>query len=271
MATTSAFTVLHGAPNSPVVLHVPHTGTHIPTHVRGGILLDDIELDIELASLTDAHTDRLARDTRDLATRRPHALINHLSRFVVDPERFPDDREEMTAAGMAAVYTRGTRGQQLRHPDPARDQALLDTYYHPYTQAMTDLVEHLLTQSGYAVVLDIHSYPRCALPYELHNDGPRPGICLGTDPDHTPDWLLTLARRALEPIDDIALNTPFAGTYVPLQHYRREPRVASLMIEFRRDLYMTEPGGRLGIGAALLPVAIARLVDGVTAHLQAGH
>jgi predicted N-formylglutamate amidohydrolase len=37
-------------------------------------------------------------------------------------------------------------------------------------------------------------------------------------------------------------NTPFAGTYVPLAHFRTTREVNSVMIEVRRDLYQEEPG-----------------------------
>ena len=40
------------------------------------------------------------------------------------------------------------------------------------------------------------------------------------------------------------LNEPFAGTYVPLRLHGKDDRVHSLMLEIRRDVYMTEPGGR---------------------------
>jgi hypothetical protein len=44
------------------------------------------------------------------------------------------------------------------------------------------------------------------------------------------------------------LDTPFAGTYVPLKHLGRDRRVRSIMIEVRRDLYQTEPAGPLHDG-----------------------
>lgn len=43
----------------------------------------------------------------------------------------------------------------------------------------------------------------------------------------------------------VAINTPFAGTLVPLKHYGQERRVTALMIELRRDLYMNEASGVL--------------------------
>jgi N-formylglutamate amidohydrolase len=85
---------LPGAADSPVLLHVPHPGRRISAWVRERLLLDDAELAAELAALTDHRAVR--RREGDGA---PWALINPVSRFVVDVERFPDGREEMAAGG----------------------------------------------------------------------------------------------------------------------------------------------------------------------------
>jgi N-formylglutamate amidohydrolase len=45
---------------SPVLLHVPHAGTQIPTWTRPHLLLADHEPAAEVAALTDHHTDRIA-------------------------------------------------------------------------------------------------------------------------------------------------------------------------------------------------------------------
>ena len=41
----------------------------------------------------------------------------------------------------------------------------------------------------------------------------------------------------------VALDQPFAGAMVPLSCYRKDSRVAALMIEVRRDLYMDAATG----------------------------
>jgi N-formylglutamate amidohydrolase len=187
-----------------------------------------------------------------------------MSRLVVDPERFPDEREEMLVVGMGAVYTHTSCGERMRADDPSHFEHLLATYYRPYAAAMTSTVDERLTATGRAVVVDVHSYPSRALPYELHADRPRPAICLGTDPFHTPPGLLAAAREAFAPCGDIAENAPFAGCYVPLKHFGREPAVTAIMIEIRRDLYMVEPGGEPTAGLDALVAALARLVDAVT-------
>lgn len=234
-----------GDDGSPVLLHVPHAGTLVPGWVRAHLLLDDAQLAAEVAALTDHGTDALALAAAARAAVRPWAVVNPVSRFVVDVERFPDGREEMAAVGMGAVYTRGTRGQRIRADDPAHTEALLAAYFRPWGAAVAGLVD-----AGRTVLLDVHSYPRDPLPYERHADGPRPQVCLGTDRAHTPSWLVAAARSAFAGFE-VGLDSPFSGAYVP------EGRsAAALMVEIRRDVHAAR-------GADLV-AALAALVDGAT-------
>ncbi|MFE6462005.1 N-formylglutamate amidohydrolase [Streptomyces cinereoruber] len=259
----SSFHLLPGAPDSPVLLHVPHSSRAVPADVRAGILLGDDALERELDHITDAHTTEIATTAAAAAGTAPWRFVNRLSRLVVDPERFPDEREEMAAVGMGAVYTRTTHRAELRPTgfDPA---PLIDRYFAPYAAGMAGAVADRLAATGRAVVIDVHSYPSAPLPYELHGDGPRPPVCLGTDAFHTPPALLGAAREAFGGFGGVGTDSPFAGTYVPLAYYGREPRVHALMVEIRRDLYMREPGGAAGPGAAALGAALAELVDAVS-------
>jgi N-formylglutamate amidohydrolase len=230
--------------------------------VRAAITLDDAALERELDHITDAHTAELAATAAAIAPSVPWRFVNNLSRLVVDPERFPDEREEMLAVGMGAVYTRTTHREPLRPPetDPA---PLLEAYFNPYAEAMTAAVEARIAAAGRVVIIDVHSYPTAPLPYELHGAGPRPPVCLGTDPFHTPPELLAAADRVFGGCvghGNIGHNSPFAGTYVPLQHYGTDRRVTALMIEIRRDTYMSEPGGPAGPGLDALAGATAELV-----------
>ncbi|MER7177304.1 N-formylglutamate amidohydrolase [Streptomyces mesophilus] len=255
----SSFEVRPGADDSPVLLHVPHGAWEIPAAVRADIVLDDAALEAEARHITDAHTAEIAAYAARTADRAPWRFVNRLSRLVVDPERFPDEREEMAAVGMGAVYTRTTHREVLR-PDGFDPGPLLERYFHPYADAMTDAVQGRLKAAGRAVVIDVHSYPTRPLPYELHGDGPRPPVCLGVDAFHTPPELLADAEEIFGRFGGTAVDSPFAGTYVPLRFYGHEERVQALMIEIRRDLYMSEPGGPAREGLEELGAALGELV-----------
>lgn len=225
------------AESIPLLVHVPHSSTNIPKVIRRTLCLTDDELRRELLCMTDWYTDRLFEGVLDLGGT---LFVNRLGRLVVDPERFPDDSQEIMAArGMGAVYMRTADGRSLRTElAPVEQSRLLDTYFHPYAQAFTDVVSQILSQHGRCVILDGHSFPSKPLPYELDQDRKRPHICLGTDECHTPAGLArdveeTLAKEGLV----VARNKPFAGTYVPLKFFQTDPRVQSVMIEVRRDLY----------------------------------
>jgi N-formylglutamate amidohydrolase len=254
--------LLPGAPDSPVILHVPHSSRAIPGDVRSGIVLEDAALERELDHITDSHTARIAATAAERCATAPWRFVNQLSRLVVDPERFPDEREEMLAVGMGAVYTRTTHREELRSAD-YDGQPLIERYFAPYAAAMTDAVTERLDAVGRAVIIDVHSYPTERLPYELHPDGPRPPICLGRDAFHTPADLLARAEKAFAGFGGTGVNSPFEGTYVPLKYYGNDPRVSALMIEIRRDVYMSEPGGPAGPGLDALAGALAQLVDAV--------
>jgi N-formylglutamate amidohydrolase len=245
-----------GAPESPVILHVPHSSRALTRAARGSIVLDDAALSAELDRMTDAYTDVIAERAAGAAPLAPWVFVNRYSRLVVDPERFPDEREEMNAVGMGAVYTRTSSGAPLRDADPG----LLDAYFVPYAAALADLVEERLAATGRAVILDVHSYPSRPLPYELHGTGPRPAVCLGTDAYHTPPALRDAARRAFTRCGDIDVDTPFAGCYVPLRHYRRNRAVTALMLEIRRDTYLTEPAGPPTAGLDTVAAALTGLL-----------
>ncbi|MFV0132497.1 N-formylglutamate amidohydrolase [Streptomyces sp. HMX87] len=255
-----AFELLPGSDASPVILHVPHSARAIPPDVRSGIVLDDAALERELDHIVDAHTAEIAEAAARSAEVTPWRFVNRLSRLVVDPERFPDEREEMTAVGMGAVYTRTTHRDVLR-PADVDPEPLIERYFRPYAAAMTRAVADRLAATGRAVIIDVHSYPTERLPYELHGTGPRPPVCLGTDAFHTPPALLAAAREAFAPCGETGLDSPFAGTYVPLDFYRKRAEVSALMVEIRRDTYMSEPGGPAGPGLSRLAGSLAALVD----------
>ena len=78
------------------------------------------------------------------------------------------------------------------------------------------------------------------------------------DDVHTPAWLLEAAQNALARVGHCRINEPFQGTYVPLRHHGSDPRVASIMIEIRRDVYC-DKGGELAPTWPELAKALAQL------------
>ncbi len=166
-----------------------------------------------------------------------------VSRLVVDPERFLDDSQEsMSQVGMGVTYTRGSLRQPLREqPTRGKLQKLLERYYIPHHQKLTEVVEESLLANDHCLIIDGHSFPALPLPYELEQTSFRPDFCLGTDDFHTPEELVAKVEKILESCGySTAQDQPFSGTIVPMKHYRKDQRVQSLMIEINRWLYLGE-------------------------------
>lgn len=252
-----SFDVVPGDPASPYIVHVPHSSTRIPDDVRPQLLLDDDALTEELRLMTDARTDELAMLAAELVSARPWLFVNRLSRLVVDPERLPNDFEELYAVGMGAVYSRTSGGVLLRDPEEEAERSLLTRFFTPYAEALADLVDERLSATGRVVLVDLHSYPVQALPYERHQDARRPPVCVGVDADHTPEALVERVTRAFSGIGQVVVNEPFAGSYIPLRHFGRDNRVASVMVELRRDTYLLDDSSLDPRGASRVSAALA--------------
>ena len=227
----------------PLVVHVPHASVVIPPAYRGDFALDDAALATELLAMTDRYTDELAAVATALGGT---VFVNRVSRLVMDPERFADDAEEpMAAKGMGAIYVSRHDGSPLRRADFGADErsARMTALYAPYHEAFDRLVTEQLTRFERCLIVDLHSFPRVALPYE-DASLPRPPVCIGFDAFHVDTELRDIWAELTNGHGfEIGLNTPFAGSLVPLRFYEADRRVRSLMIELRRDLYTIESTG----------------------------
>lgn len=225
-----------------VIVHVPHASTLIPASETASMKLGENALRAELLTVTDRYTDELF-NLRSPAIRR---LVFPVSRLVVDPERFCDDEAEpMARLGMGVIYTRTSDGQVLRDPvdGPERDR-LLSTYYDPHHRTLTGMVREALSCHDRCLIIDAHSFPSRPLSCDLDQSHLRPDICLGTDDYHTPKVLLETAYRVMQDQQwSVAVNRPYAGSLVPMNFYRTDRRVSSIMIEVNRSLYMDEQTG----------------------------
>ena len=117
-----------------------------------------------------------------------------------------------------------------------------------------------LAAVGKVTIIDLHSYPKVELAYELHGGGPRPEVCIGTDPFHTSPELALAAASALAtaaPTRDVGVNSPFRGSYVPLDQYEQNADVESVMLEIRRDVVRDHLDALLAATAALIDTTTA--------------
>jgi len=217
---------------SSVVLHVPHSGTHIPSIEKEKILISGNELRKELFYSTDWFTDEL------YPVREHDSVVNTISRYLVDMERFvDDDLEPMAKRGQGVVYTHTSNGDELRKLDPEYRTYLIRKYYDSHHNLFTNLVERSLSKFNKCLVVDCHSYDASRMTCIRQED--KPEICIGADDYHTSRELVDKAvSYAKEAGFTVGVNVPFAGTIVPQKFYQKDKRIQSIMIEIDRGLYM---------------------------------
>lgn len=253
------FEVIDNTATSPVIIHVPHGGTWIPAERQSEFLLSKDALEAEAHLMADLDTLQLAESVYSVSGSKPSMFLNQVSRLVFDPERFDDESEEMNAVGMGVLYTKTSDQEPLRALNPNLEAELKSLYYAPYAASFAALVNRALLTHETVTIIDLHSYAVTALPYELHKDQSRPALCIGADSFHTPTSLISRVKESFRPLGSISINEPFAGTYVPLEHYGRTARVNSVMLEIRKDLAIRpEPE---------LTLALAEIVTGLAIQI----
>jgi len=230
----------------PVLVHVPHAGKFIIPAIRDGFVASPEEVDDDLARSTDHAVDQLWLPAIE---RGATMAVNGISRLMCDVERHADDAKESAAAtGRGVVYTHTCHGRPLREPlSPLERHVLVGAVHGQWHDLVADEIDALLEDFRTVTIIDAHSFPDEPLAIETDPmPGERPDICLGWDDDHTPESY----RQPLVDLFEsrglsVQENRPFAGALVPARHWRKNPKLRSLMIEVNRRLYWDEEAGEL--------------------------
>jgi len=248
----SMFTIVDGAfalrapptPPTPVVVSVPHAGTA----TRG--FEDALSPELDVRCDADLYVDRLYRIGQ---VDGPEVnLVAHLSRFVCDLNRDPDDvsrgavPEHATAPntdGRGFVWAITTAGTpSLARPLTLADWRARTAIHATYHAAIEQALARARARFGFAILVDGHSMPSRGR--AGHKDPGReradvvPGDREGTSCSpalsrHVGDHF---ASRGF----GVAFNEPYKGGFITAHHGRPADHVHAIQIELRRDLYMNE-------------------------------
>lgn len=223
-----------------ILIHIPHSSYFIPNKYKHLFWLKEDELFQEQIKMTDSFTNELFN------IKEIYKLIFPVSRLVCDVERFRNEKdEEMTKQGMWVCYTKTSDLKPLKAVNNKHKQEILKLYYDKHHKNFEILVEESLKDNDSCLIIDAHSFPSVSLPYELHSQGSRPDICIGTDSFHTPQKIADYLYEAFSDLGyNVGINNPFCGTIVPLKFYGKEKKVHSIMLEINRSLYMDEKIGQ---------------------------
>lgn len=235
MTTPAPYLLRRGS--RPLLISMPHVGTHVPADIAGklndkGNTLAD----------TDWHLPRLYAfaEAMDVSI-----LIATHSRYVIDVNRPPDNQNlypGQDTPGLCApddfdkeaVYRDGCL------PDEAEILRRREQYWRPYHEALQGELDRLHALHPQIALWDAHSI-RSVLPRFF--EGKLPDLNLGSNGNRSchprlAERLLEIARTA--PDYSSILNGRFTGGYITRHYGQPEQGIHAIQLEMCQSIYMEE-------------------------------
>ena len=218
--------------DGPVVLGVPHTGTHVPEDVwdrlneTGRVLAD-----------TDWHVERLHDGLLPGAT----VVRMCVHRYVVDANRDPSGASlypGRSTTGLVPLTDFDGRPIWREEPDEAEVARRREAFHAPYHAALRAEVERVRGAHGAAVLHDCHSI-RSEVPFLF--EGRLPDLNLGTDGGRTcaPEVEAAVAGICAEAEGFTSvLNGRFRGGWTTRAYGRPGEGVHAVQMEIAQRAYL---------------------------------
>lgn len=218
-----------------LVVHIPHSSTFIPFYE--GYVVDEKIIQNEILKLTDWYMDDLFNSEKDIN------IVTPFSRIFCDVERFENDEDEvMSKVGMGVLYERCDNSEVLREVSTSLREKIISNYYRKHHAQFSDAVNKQLKEEGSVLIVDCHSFPSSPLQCAINQTKNTPDFNIGVDPFHTDSQLTEIAIEYFRNLGySWGLDWPYSGTIVPMEHYQKNNKVQSIMLEVNRRLYLEEP------------------------------
>ncbi len=233
--TTQIYALRPG--QGPLVLSLPHTGTHIPRELRKAYLPRALA-----SEDTDWHLERLYAFALDCDVTVMSACV---SRYVIDVNRSLDGTPMYPGASNTELCpTRFFTGEPLYAngyaPDTAEIARRIACYWRPYRDSLATLLEATRARHGYAILWEGHSI-RSRLPWLF--EGKLPDLNLGTANGASCDPRLRTALVATMdkyPEFTRAVDGRFKGGDITRHFGRPAKHIHALQLEMCQSTYMNE-------------------------------
>jgi len=142
------------AGRTPLLVSMPHTGTHVPE-----ALLGRMTQEARLLPDTDWHLERLYDFVGGLGA---SVLVATHSRYVVDLNRPPDNAnlypgQDTTPLVPFDTFHRQPLYRRGKEPDEREIAERVETYWKPYHSQLSGALARLKKEHGYALLWEAHS------------------------------------------------------------------------------------------------------------------
>lgn len=217
--------------DGPVILGLPHTGTHIPAPIaaalneRGRLLAD-----------TDWHVDRLYEGLAPAAT----TVRATFHRYVIDANRGPEDESlypGQNTTGLVPLTDFDGEPIWTDVPTPEDVAARLAAFHAPYHAALTAEIERVRAIHGVAILYDCHSI-RSRIPFLF--DGVLPDFNIGTASGASCDPRIEQAAREIVAATGRShvVNGRFRGGWTTRHYGRPGDGVHAIQMELAQATHL---------------------------------
>jgi N-formylglutamate deformylase len=222
--------------NVPVVVSIPHVGTHVPPAI-----LERFTPAAKQLPDTDWHVDRLYAFAKELGI---HMVVATHSRYVVDLNRATDGQslypgKFTTGLCPATLFNGEPLYLEGRGPDKEDVDKRINDYWRPYHNQLNQLLRDLQQSSKRVVLFDAHSI--CSRVPTLF-EGRLPDLNFGTADGVSADKGLaeSLVETAQRGPYSVVLNGRFKGGYITRNYGKPENGVHAVQLELAQANYMDE-------------------------------
>lgn len=243
--------------DGPVILGMPHTGTHVPPEIFArltplGRTLGD----------TDWHIDRLYDGLLPGAT----VVRATFHRYVIDANRDPSGASlypGQNTTGLVPLTDFDGKPLWEREPDEAEIEARRKAWHQPYHEALAAQVDRVREKHGVAILYDCHSI-RSEIPFLF--DGVLPDFNIGTNDGKTCAPEIEAATAAVcraAPGYTAVLNGRFKGGWTTRHYGRPHEGVHAIQMELAQKTHLaseTQPFAYDEARAARLRAPLAEIL-----------
>jgi len=251
----------------PLLISMPHVGTHIPPALRPRMT----EAALQVPD-TDWHLEQLYDFADALGA---SVLVATHSRYVVDLNRPPDNANLYPGQDTTGLCPLDTFDKEAlyRRPEDAPGEAEItarrDAIWAPYHAQLRAELQRLKAQFGRAALWDAHSI-RSVVPRFF--EGQLPDLNLGTGNGTSCDAGLAdqLLRLAQASGYSAVLNGRFKGGHITRHYGQPEQGIHAVQLEMAQITYMDEalPFDYRPLRAARVQPVLRQLLEAVLAFVE---
>ena len=231
-----------------VLVEVPHAGLAVPEPVRGAVT---VSREVRVRD-SDTYVDKLYEGAPSVGA---SLLAAHVSRYVVDLNRAPDDVDPETVPdhpdprgvqprGVVWRVTADGKGTLSEPLTYAKLQRRIALYHEPYHAALRDRIGAKRARFGHAIVLAAHSMPSASR--AGRSSFQRADVVPGSRGRTSADARVIecVGEHFLEAGLSVKHDDPYRGGWTTAKYGKPQEGSHVIQVELNRGLYLDEASCR---------------------------